>query len=59
MKLPKMTAAECAVFAACYAQALSRQPSARDNSAHEGALDAALWDLRCFRKALRGRQEER
>lgn len=49
MKMPRMTDVERAVFAACYAQALSRQPSATDNSAHEGALDAALWDLRCFR----------
>lgn len=58
MKLPRMTSAELAIFAACYAQALSRQPSAADNSAHECALDVALWDLRCFRKALRDREED-
>jgi hypothetical protein len=55
VKLPRMTDTERAVFAACYGHALQRR-SATDNSAHEGALDAALWDLECFRQAVRERK---
>lgn len=58
MKMPRLSAAELAVFAACYAASLERQPSAADNSAHESALDDALWSVRCFRKALRDRSAD-
>lgn len=56
MKLPRMTPAELAVFAACYAQELERRAPTVDNAAAEEALDGALWSVECFRQALRERK---
>lgn len=56
MRLPKMTQAELAVFAACYALETSGRRSI-DNSAADDALDAALWSMKCFRQALRERRQ--
>jgi hypothetical protein len=53
-----MNVTERLIFAACYAASLARQPSAADNSAHEAALERALWDVQCYRSALRERQED-
>ncbi len=55
MRMPRLNETERAVFAACYGASLATQPSAPDNSAHESALDDALWAVRCFRQALRQR----
>ena len=57
MKMPRMTETERAVFAACFALELDKRTS-HDNSAAEEALDAALWSVQCFRKALRDREED-
>ena len=56
MTLPWMNQTERAIFASCYSLALSRQPQSKDNAAHEAALEAALWDLECFRQAVRKRR---
>lgn len=56
MRLPKMNDTERAVFAACYAAALARQPEAVGNEAADAALEEALWDVECFRQALRERK---
>jgi hypothetical protein len=58
MKMPRFNATDLAIFAACYAASLARHPGATDNSAHESALEDALWDVRCFRKALRDREDD-
>lgn len=59
MRLPKMTAAELAVFAACFAVDMERRSSRNpsvDNANAEEALESALWSLECFRQALRERK---
>ncbi len=55
MRLPKMNDTERAVFAACYAAALARH-EAVGNEAADAALEEALWDVECFRQALRERK---
>lgn len=56
MKLPRMTQAELAVFAACYASELARRAPSIDNAAAEESLEGALWSVECFRQALRSRK---
>ena len=55
MRLPKNDT-ERAVFAACYAASLARQPASVGNEAADAALEDALWSVECFRQALRERK---
>lgn len=55
MKLPKMTPAEIAVLGAVFAREMREHAPTVDNAAAERSLDAALWEVMCFRQALRER----
>lgn len=56
MKLPKMSEVERAVLAATFAREMDKR-SAADNSSAEESLDVALWEVQCFRQAVRERKE--
>ena len=56
MRLPKMSATESAVLAAAFAREIEKWTST-DNGAAERALETALWELRCFKQAVRERTE--
>ncbi len=59
MRMPRLNETERAVFAALYAHSLAMEPRSIDNTAHEDALEQALWGVQCFRQALRDREEDR
>lgn len=56
MRLPRMTAADLAVFAACYAASLGRQAPTADNSSSDAALDEAFWHVECFKRSMKERK---
>ena len=58
MKLPKMSQVERAVFAAVFAREMDTGRPAPDNSNAEAALETALWEVQCFRQALRDRKKD-
>jgi transcription termination factor NusB len=57
MKLPKMSPIERAVLAATFAREMEGR-STPDNRAAEEALEVALWEVQCFRQALRDRKKD-
>ena len=59
MKLPKMSPVEQAVLAAAFAREMKARPyPSTDNSGAEAALETALWEVQCFRQALRDRKKD-
>lgn len=52
-----MSPVEAVVLGAAFSREIAKH-SATDNSAAETALDAALWELACFRQAVRERKAD-
>ena len=52
-----MSHAETAIFAAAFSRAMHGR-STPDNRAAEEALESALWEVQCFKQAVRDREPD-